>query len=246
VADNGSLASYQQRADKAFHDQHWDAPAGNNVRDLTNEGLAKYPHDTRLLEIRAQTTDELVKNAVAEKYLGHLDQAARLAHLAHELDPTDVAAERLSAEYDQAPQAVADAGTSHDAQAQLVHTGGGGAVVAPLTGARGTIELTPLKPRVMLPVTITIHITVGTGAPKGPPEGEVLGITGPDVPAGTMIPILADGTSTVRGAVMFNEPGKFELTFTAKVDGSALKLTRTVVIDPPGTTNNASDGGKWL
>ncbi len=247
AADTGSLASYQQRANRAYHDQHWDAPAGNNVRDLTNEGLAKYPRDTRLLEIRAETTDALVKDAVSEKYLGHFDQAARLAHLAHELDPTDVAAERLAAEYDQTPQAVVDAGASHDAQAQLVHTGGG-TVVAPPAGVKGTIELTPVRPRVMLPVTITVHITEGTGVPKGAPEQEVLGITGPDVPPGTMIPILADGTATVRGAVMFNEPGKFELTFTAKVDGNALKVTRTVIIDPPGsvTNNNASDGGKWL
>jgi hypothetical protein len=249
AVETSSLASYQQRAEKALRDQHWDTPAGSNVRDLTNEGLAKYPRDRRLLEIRAQATDELVKDAVTEKYLTHFDQAARLAQLAHELDPTDVAAERLAAEYGQTPLAQADAGAAHDVQPQLVHTAGGGGTAALVTGTHGTIELTPAKPHVNVPVTITVHITVGTGAPKGLPEGEVLGITGPDVPPGTMIPILADGPSTVRGAVMFNEPGKFDLTFTAKVDGNALKLTRSVIIDPPGgatNNNSASDGGKWL
>ncbi len=248
--DSSSLLSYQTRAEKAFRDQRWDSPPGSNVRDLTNEGLAKYPRDVRLLEIRAQATDELVKNAVAEKYLGHVDEAARLAMLAHELDPTDVAAERLAAEYAQTPQAAVDAGTARDAQAQIVRnpTNGNGGVVAP-SGAHGTIELTPVKPHVMVAVTITVHLQVGSAAPKNPPEGEVLTVTGPNVPPGTMIPILADGPATVRGAIMFNEPGKFDLTFTAKVDGNAIKVTRSVTVEAPGTvTNNtnASDGGKWL
>src|SRR5262249_9976237 len=75
ASDEHSLASYQDRATKAFHAQHWDSPAGDNVKDITNEGLTKYPHDPRLLEIRAETTDALVKDAVAEKYLSHMDQA---------------------------------------------------------------------------------------------------------------------------------------------------------------------------
>jgi hypothetical protein len=64
-----------------------------------------------------------------------------------------------------------------------------------------------------------------------------------------MIPILADGPATVRGAVVFNEPGKFELTFTAKVDGNAVKITRAIVFDAPSAQASSaatSDGGKWL
>jgi serine/threonine protein kinase len=247
AVDTSSLASYQQRADKAFHTQQWDTPAGNNVRDITNEGLAKFPRDSRLLEIRAQATDELVKNAVAEKYLGHMEEAARLAALAHELDPTDVAAERLAAEYAQQPQAIIDAGTARDAQAVVRPTSTGNNVVAPPTGARGTIELSPARPTVMVPVTITVHILVGNAAPKSLPDGEMLTVTGPNVPPGTMIPILADGPSTVRGAISFLEAGKFELVFTAKVDGTPVKIARAVVIEAAGgTANNGTDGGKWL
>jgi serine/threonine-protein kinase len=251
--DDGSLVSYQHRATKAFHAQHYDAPAGDNVRDLTTEGLAKYPHDPRLLQIRKEATDELVKNAVAEKYLGHMDQAAHLAQVAHDLDPADVAAANLATEYAQPqnPQAIVDAGVAKDAATNVrptnttTNTAATGTVQAP-TGARATIDLSP-TPAVMIPVAVTIHITVNGQAPKNLPESAILTASGPNVAPGTMIPILAEGPATIRGALSFNEPGKFELTFTAKVDGTQVKVTRVVNIATPGGGNNqAADGGKWL
>ncbi len=255
TTDPNSLESYRQRATKAFHAQHWDSPAGDNVKDLTNEGLAKYPHDPRLLELRAQSTDELVKDAVAEKYLGHMDQAAHLAQLAHQLDPTDVAAEHLAAEYAQ-PEAIVDAGAApvRDAQAGTVHssttntTGTTGTIVAPQSGTRAAIDVSPGKPAILAPVAITIHLTVNGAAPKALPDAISLTVSGPDVPPGTLIPILAENPSTVRGALSFMVPGKFELVFTGKVDGAAVKVSRTVVVDAPGTqnTNPQADGGKWL
>ena len=252
-ADAGSLESYRKRAKAAFEAQHWDSPAGDNVQDLTNEGLAKYPHDTRLLEIRAESTDELVKDAVAEKYLGHLDQAAHLAKLAHQLDPTDVAAEHLAAEYGETPNAIADAGVARDASAASTHApitpNTAGSTAAPQSGTRATIDLAPAKPSVLAPVTITIHLVANGAAPKTLPDSIALVVSGPEVPPGTMIPIVADNPSTVRGALSFMVPGKFELVFTAKVDGAAVKATRVVVIDAPGAPQNpqnAADAGKWL
>ncbi len=252
-SDPTSLESYRKRASAAFQTQHWDSPAGDNVQDLTNDGLAKYPRDPRLLEIRAESTDELVKDAVAEKYLGHMDQAAHLAKLAHQLDPTDVAAEHLAAEYGQSSDAIADAGvaTTRDAQASTVHTstttntGTAGSVAVPQGGTRAAIDVAPNKPGVLAPVTITIHLTVNGAAPKALPDAISLVVSGPDVPPGTLIPIIADSPATVRGALSFMVPGKFELVFNGKVDGTVVKTSRIIVVDPPGGSQSA-DGGKWL
>ncbi|HEY2365150.1 MAG TPA: hypothetical protein VGH87_02150, partial [Polyangiaceae bacterium] len=75
----------------------------------------------------------------------------------------------------------------------------------------------------------------------------MLTASGPNVPPGTMIPILAEGPGTIRGALTFNEAGKFELTFTAKVDGAQVKVTRVVnIATPGGGGTQAPDGGKWL
>ncbi len=257
AADASSLQSYHERATKAFRAQHFDEPAGDNVRDLTNEGLAKYPHDPRLLEIRADATDELVKNAVAEKYLGHQDQAAHLAQLAHELDPSDIAADHLASEYAQPQtQVITDAGVARDAQTNVVRptnttvstSTGTGSAQPPQTGTRATIDLSP-APAVLIPVAVTIHLSVNGQVPKSLPEAAMLTASGPNVAPGTMIPILAEGPGTIRGALTFNEAGKFELTFTAKVDGAPVKVTRVVNIAAPGGGGNntqTADGGKWL
>ncbi len=99
----------------------------------------------------------------------------------------------------------------------------------------------------MIPVAVTIRLSVNGAAPKTLPESAMLTATGPNVPPGTMIPILAEGPAMIRGALSFNEPGKFELTFTAKVDGTPVKVTRVVVIEPPGgNPTQQADGGKWL
>jgi len=251
--DPHSLEGYRHRAKAAFRASHWDSPPGDNVRDITNEGLAKYPHDDRLIEIRAEATDEIVKDAIGEKYQGHMDNAAHLAKLAHELDPTDATADRLATEYAQATsENEFDAGVAEDAQSQAPKhaptsaTTHGSVVAPPVTGARGTIDVAPARPSVLVPVAITIRLEVGSGPPKQLPDAATLTVSGPDVAPGTLIPILAESPSIVRGALTFNEPGKFELIFTAKVDGYALKIVRTVVIPAPGGGGQTIDAGKWL
>ena len=249
-----SLDGYRHRAKAAFRASHWDSPPGDNVRDITNEGLAKYPHDDRLIEIRAEATDEIVKDAIGEKYQGHMENAAHLAKLAHELDPTDATADRLATEYAQAThENELDAGLALDAESQAPKhvptnpTTHGSVVAPPVTGARGTIDLAPARPSVLVPVAITIRLEVGSGPPKQLPDAASLTVSGPDVAPGTLIPILAESPSIVRGALTFNEPGKFELVFTAKVDGYALKIVRTVVIPAPGGGGGQTmDAGKWL
>jgi serine/threonine protein kinase len=254
--DAQSLDGFRRRAREALRDDHWDTPPGKNVRDVTTQGLARYPNDPQLVSIRTQAADEIVKDAIGEKYLGHDDQAVHLAKLAHELDPKDATAARLAVDYAQPAQAaVVDAGAEVDAHVAVKHnptpatTTSHTHVVAPPEGVHGVIDLAPARPTVAVPVAVTIHITVGSEAPKALPEAEALTVSGPDVPPGTLIPILAQGPGTVRGALTFNEPGKFELVFTAKVDGHALKVSRAVVVPgapKSGGNTQATDAGKWL
>src|SRR5207244_3725607 len=78
-----------------------------------------------------------------------------------------------------------------------------------------------------------IHLSVNGQPPKNLPESATLTASGPNVPPGTMIPILAEGPGTIRGALTFNESGKFELTFSGKVDGAQVTVTRVVNVPPP-------------
>lgn len=87
--------SYVERANRAMSNQHWDSPPGENVRDITREGLAKNPGDEALRDVRRRAADELVKAALGRKYAGDVEGALRHARLASELAPDSTTAQHL-------------------------------------------------------------------------------------------------------------------------------------------------------
>ncbi|MCU0694730.1 MAG: protein kinase, partial [Polyangiaceae bacterium] len=87
--------TYVLRAQEALKQQRWAAPPSLNVKDITNEGLARYPRDRELLDVRARAAEELVGAALGRKYEHDLDGALQLAMLAHELAPDRLVARHL-------------------------------------------------------------------------------------------------------------------------------------------------------
>jgi hypothetical protein len=241
------------RANVAIAEKRWDSPPGDNVLELTNEGLARWPGDPRLVEVRAHACDVLLEQAVSEKLAGHVDKALHWASLAHELDPADEAAAKLRDELVGGLGGV-DAGAAIapkvDAGAKPPPTNGTAVVASP---ARATFEAVPAKPRSGQPVEILVHVFgPNNTAPKAAATDVFVTVVGPNVPAGTRIPVIADGPSTVRGGLTFFEPGKYDVAFSGKVDGVLVKATSTIVIaasaPPPLPTADAAPqpSGKWL
>jgi hypothetical protein len=92
-------------ADDALSHARWDTPPGDNVRDVTNDALAKWPREPRILDVRARATDALLKLAVGRRLTDDdLPGALHLAHLANDLDPADLTAQHLVAEYESVAQ----------------------------------------------------------------------------------------------------------------------------------------------
>ncbi len=242
-------------ADKAVDDKRWDSPPGDNVRDLTTEGLKRWPNDPRLLAVRAEATDKLVKDALGERYLGHEDKALHLARLAHELDPTDETATKLATDLE-AAESTAEAGAEDatDAGAATHKT----TAVTHAQPPHATVGLSAAKPRTGQAVDIVVHVAgAGGHAPHAAASGPELAVSGPGVPPGTKVPLVAEGTTVERASLTFLQGGKFELVFTARVDGVAVKSVRTVTVAAPAplpsTTTTATQesppvdaGGKWL
>ncbi len=100
AASQGTLEDAIAHAEDALKRKRFDNPPGDNVRDLTNDALAKWPRDARLLDVRARACDELVKEAIGRQLQGDLIGAEKLVQLGRELDPTDTTAQQLAAEYD--------------------------------------------------------------------------------------------------------------------------------------------------
>mgnify|MGYP002780685314 CR=1 FL=1 len=119
-----TLEGTTSRAEEALRQQHWATPPGDNVRDLTAEGLARWPDDARWQALRARAADALVSQAVEQQAIGEVAEALKTARLALELDPEDRSANRLVEKLEAA-----------QAEAERVQPLGAGGDVSPLSAA---------------------------------------------------------------------------------------------------------------
>jgi hypothetical protein len=76
----------------------WDAPAGRNFKEITEGGLARFPDNTRLLDLRRDAAELLVSDALGRKYQGDTAEALHFVHLALEWNPGHTTAQHLAAE----------------------------------------------------------------------------------------------------------------------------------------------------
>jgi eukaryotic-like serine/threonine-protein kinase len=104
--DRGPLLdTVVSRANDALLHQRWDSPKGDNVRDVTQDGLARWPNEPQLLRIRTLASGDILKAARAKRDEGNAAEALRLAKLAYQLDPSDDLAQKLAAETEAQAQA---------------------------------------------------------------------------------------------------------------------------------------------
>lgn len=249
--DDKSVDKYVERANLALMEERWNAPPGNNVVEITDEGLLRWPNDPKLIDVRRRAARELVQDAGAQLYQGNVAQATRLLQIAKQLDPANLDVQpmldKLAATDAAAPPVKVDAGVAP----RPTFTGtGGGTVVVPVP-ARAAIESNPPKPHPGQAVEIVVRVFgPNNTAPKTAPTDVIVTVGGPNVPAGTRIPVIADGTGVVRGGLTFFEAGRYDVSFSGKVDGVPVKAASVLVIaapPPPGTADAApTASGKWL
>ncbi len=233
----GSVDDQVARAQDALKHKRWDAPPGDNVKDLTTEGLAKWPREPRLVDVRERATEDLVKEALGRKFSGDLSDALRLAQLARELDPTDTTAQQLAQELEQAVgKAIGASGAPAPIplkplpSLQLAPT----ARPPPAGPLRVTVDASTARPRIGQNVDLVAKVAgPGGAAPKGAAEDPHFDIAGPGG-SSTRMPASQDGAGVFRGSFTFLEAGKYDVAFTAKLDGSSVHAVRALVAGVPG------------
>lgn len=223
------------RANDALLHERWDAPPGDNVKDITDAALVRWPHEPRIVDIRARACDELVKRAIGLQMKADLTGALHLARLATDLDPQDDVARKLAKEYE-GNLAVADAGVSLadlDASLPPINSARPAQVQ---TGPHASLEASPIKPKLGQSVEFTAHaFSASGGSPKAVSDAEFT-LSGPGIGAGTKLSAMSEG-STFRGGFSFLEAGRYEIDFTAKVDGANVRAVRNVIVEGPGGSN---------
>ncbi len=243
-----------ERANRAIIDERWNSPPGDNVVDITDEGLRRWPNDPKLIDVRKHASRELVEGAGAKLYQGDTATATRLLLIAKQLDPTNADVQpmldRAAVGVDAgAPPAKTDGGTAPRPTFTAPGTVTNGTL--PPVAAHAVIETNPPRPHPGQAVEIVVKLFgPNNTAPKAAPGDSVVTVTGPNVPAGTRIPVIPDGTNVVRGGLTFFEAGRYDISFAGKIDGVAVKASGSVVVaapPPPGAPDAApTASGKWL
>lgn len=245
-AGRDELAS---RAEDALSKKRLIDPPGDNVRDLTAEGLRRWPGDPRLVAARTRAADDLAGQAERARP-SDAAEALRLAKLARDLDPGHATAKKLVAELEGEPPPPSLSGSSPP-QVPPLRTNATPSGVAPPAGpVRATLDVSQPKPRVGQPVEL-----VGRVAPAKSKASEAeFTITGPGL-AGVRLPANEEN-GAFRAGYTFFEAGKFDVVFSVKVDGAVVRASRTVAPGdvatppPPASTTTPtpppSSSVKWL
>jgi serine/threonine-protein kinase len=249
-----TLDTQVARADEALRHKRWDAPAGDNVRDLTDDGLAQWPKDPRLVDIRERAADELVKEAVGRKFGGDLASALHLAKVANELDPTDTTAQHLVEDYqlEEKPPPTDTRVLAPDASVAPSHapTAKPGSIATPT--AKVTIDALPARPHVGQPVGFVAKVTSAAGGAPKSLEDVHFRLNGPGLSPDTRLSAILDVPGTYRAAFTFFQAGKYDITFEARVDGVLVRAVRQVAAgedalpDASPATPPPAPSGKWL
>jgi len=267
LGGGGDDESYVTRATDAMYKHRFVAPAGDNVRDITDEGLKKWPNDHRLLDIRMRSANELVTQATVQRSAGDIVEALRLARSAHELDPNDASAKRLVDQYDaELATFTTPTATPLVRPPPSVAATNGRPVVVPAVAPSAAPSSSASAFKVLLDANVgaprvgqTVEFTAHVAPTKGSFEGASFVISGPGLGAGATMPAQSPAPGVFKASFAFLEAGRFDVTFLAQADGKPLRAARSLTAGaapapkvpdpakPPSPPATAPTGSvKWM
>jgi serine/threonine-protein kinase len=198
---------------KALDANHYVSPPGDNVRELLASGLARWPDDPALLEIRFDAERSMVTRAMAEHSGGDVIGAYTVAQHAVEIDPTNRSATLLNDEY--------------GAEVRLLT-----ADAAVITGSPCVLFDPPATATTGTTIDLTGHVmlrSAGTRATIASPKITVR--EDRDAVNARDLPLSQSGSSTfVAKLAVPTTPKKLYLTFEATVDGTLMRAERSVEV----------------
>lgn len=105
---DGSVEGRLDAARDAMRRSAWDAPPGDNVKEILDAALVKWPDDPRVKDLRREAAERLVTDALGRKYAGDKAEALHLARIAVSLHPSLTTAQHLVAELEASGQTPAN------------------------------------------------------------------------------------------------------------------------------------------
>lgn len=249
----GDDERYVARATDAMFKSQYVLPPGDNVRDITDDGLRKWPNHSRLLDVRRRASNALVSQATTQRANGDVVEALRLARVAYELDSTDPSVKRLI-EQCEAELAVSTTSAAPPLPKEAV------VAAAPAKAPAAASPSTPSTPPVALKTSLefstsqpklgqTVEFVARVAPSKGSFEGAAFHIAGPGLGAGVSMAAQNPAPGVFRVSYAFLVGGRFDVTFAARMEGKAIHTVRSLTVGesapkPPDPAPTSSV--KWM
>ncbi|MBX3228231.1 MAG: serine/threonine protein kinase [Labilithrix sp.] len=206
---------YHERVRLALAEGHYVTPPGENVRELVDDGMKRWPTDGTLRQMKSAAAKEMVTMAFAARESGDLVGARNIASLALELEPTDNSARYMRA---QCEEELVDAQNGTSAR----------------VGPPRLIFESPhlVKPGVL--VQITAKIIYGAADPKTTPVTDMklsIHATGKTT-GGPLVTFASQDPSAIRAT--FHAPsvtGTYDVSFEADVGGTTVRAMRRLAVN---------------
>jgi len=249
-------AVYVARATDAMFKNRFHEPPGDNVKDITDEGLRKWPNDRKLYDIRVRAANELTSQAITQRSTGDVVEALKLAKVAHELDPHDAAAKKLVDQYEAElasfnnPSAAPTLAPTLQKPPQILPSKPAPpTTLLPVPGPQPQPNPTPgptnsttakVEYKAIVDVSVSaprLGQTVDFIARLSPSKGDFdqpgFTVVGPGVPGGVRMQAQAQGPGVFKASYAFLEGGKFDVTFSTQADGKTISAKRTIQAGNP-------------
>jgi serine/threonine-protein kinase len=214
------------RANDALAHDRWDAPAGDNVRDILADVQQRWPGEPQVARVRGVALEKLVSAAAAKHDAGDAAEAAHLIALAQQVDPSSDRAKKLAADWATRDQAAPVESSLPPLLASGRSLPGSSAAAQ---GTRVTVDASSGKPVPGQPVDFIARI-VGSGGAHPRVDGAAFHVAGPGVAPGTQLVASDDGSGAYRTTFAFLQGGRYEVSFAARADGAAVRGARVVVV----------------
>ncbi len=201
-------AAHLARARRALTESRYVNPPGDNVSDIVTAGLAKWPDDTELAQVRADAAHEMVTRSMAARAGGDLGGAHDLVRDALQLDPADHSARILVGQYQDEVDAMLNGTTTN-------------------TGSPKVIFEVPALARPGQKLDVVARVAPGAAGPKAKIHGsKVTLFDNGKTSAGTTIPIAASDTHDFKGTMVAPSVGSYDVVFETVVDGTTVRASR--------------------
>ena len=202
---NAEREAVRDRARAALADSHYVTPPGDNVRDITNEGLKRWPDDPELKHLRSQAEQGLITMAVAARTSRDIVGARDRAKEAWELAPTDNSARFLKAQCE-------------DELTEVMREGYSGS-------PRLVFESPPIVKQGTR-IEMKARIVPGNAKPDTIGQMAVSLLPNGKTSDGTPVTLNKKDSMNATAVLTAPTPGSYDVTFEAQVGGTVVRAMR--------------------